>query len=727
MILQKDIRLDFVLDYCVFSGQPVYIYPSNNPDKKAIFIILDSTLKTFKAKLASSQSVEEILDSFLNKELIVYTKYLSRSLTFNSKLFPFAILNNSESMRIRELHGKRLFVFEKLLKGELKNVRPNMRFSLVSEGQHLKAELTVVSQVGTYHFVTENLFDISLETVALFLDRSKGLILPGDEVENLIIYRNGKPVVETKGQVVRCDLFQKSNQIENLYFVAIRFYEPSPQKQATFQIQRTQRLSFLEEQSAFVDGQHSFLEGFHIYGCIRDISPLGLSFDVKKTSAPIVPGTIFDEFFIQLPHQRGFEVSIRVTYVKILKDKKYIYRIGAAFIRFSNEFLKAISQIKQRYLDKRFVDASFEDYESLWLFFFESKFIYRQKREQIQDYADKIRCTYFKVLKKSSPVIKQILFKEEDEIKGFIAALKIFDHAWMVQHLQGRITLDQTNSGTVVMQAMIDFFLEPEANKRVKTDFVTCFYRPENIFPSVVFGEATKRLGNSKICNTRDYRFCLVNTNNMEEVFFSSKIQVSECREADQSDLKKLEALLVSQGEFSTLRIEGLNFENAVNLKISKDFLDMGLYRYRKVFMTSVLQEDAVVYAVCDFSSPGLNFSELTNVIKLFYSNPQSELNSVLANQICKYVLDAYGQTEMPTPVLLLSENQPLPIQFIKKKIYRYWFLDARYFKEFKAQSDIIFKNIKSLIKEYSDHLIKNSIESPIESVLEQRTAGGLS
>jgi hypothetical protein len=709
--IPKTIRLDFILDYCIFSGQAVYICPSDNPDKKAIFIIFDLGAKIFKAKLASSHSPEDILDVFSNKDLIVYTQYLSRTLTFHSKLCPLEVLDNPESAQ--EFSEKNFFIFEKPPKGELKNARPNRRFSLVAENQ-LKVELHVVSPVGSTHFMSEHLFDVSLETLALFLDRAKGLVLPGDEVSKLVLYKDGKPVLETQGQIVRCDLSQKSHAGENLYFVVIRFQEPASQKQEALPIQgtqrqRTQRLSFLEDQNAFVDGPHPFLEGFQIYGTVYDISLLGLSFDVKKTVVPIIPGAVFHEFFIQLPHQRIFEVAIRVVYVKTLEDKKYSYRIGAEFIHYSNEFLKAVSQIKQRYLDERFVDASFEDQERLWLFFFESKFIYREKREQLQGYADKIKNTYFKILKKNSPIIKQILFKEEDEIKGCIAALKFFDHTWMVQHLQGKITADQTHSGMVLVQALTDFFLESKNNKRGKSDFFTFFYRPENVFPNTVFGEVAKRLGNASICDTRDLSFCLVNTEGGETRIFPPEIKRIQCREANPQDLKKLEAILVSQREYMLLRTEGLSFENILRLEISKDFSDLGLYRYRKVFLVFTEQEDSLVYAICDFSSPGLNFSELTNRIKLIYSNPQSGSNIFLANHLCKQVLDIYAQTEMPNPVLLLSANQTVPFPFLKKKIYRHFFLDLRYIKDFKTQLDFILKDIKILIKEYSNHAVKNN------------------
>jgi hypothetical protein len=86
-----------------------------------------------------------------------------------------------------------------------------------------------------------------------------------------------------------------------------------------------------------------------------------------------------------------------------------------------------------------------------------------------------------------------------------------------------------------------------------------------------------------------------------------------------------------------------------------------------------------------------------------------------LANRVCKEVLDVYAQTEMPTPVLFLSENQPVPFPFLKKKIYRHFFLDLRSVKDFKTQIDLIFKDIKILIKEYSNHSVENNAEEHTE------------
>ncbi len=50
-------------------------------------------------------------------------------------------------------------------------------------------------------------------------------------------------------------------------------------------------------------------------------------------------------------------------------------------------------------------------------------------------------------------------------------------------------------------------------------------------------------------------------------------------------DLARLECLLVTQGHFFPIRIEGLTAEGMTKLEVSEEYRKIGLYRHRRVFV----------------------------------------------------------------------------------------------------------------------------------------------
>ena len=72
--------------------------------------------------------------------------------------------------------------------------REKARASLVNPTVDLSASF-VSGDIDASEFVTRELMDINDEAVALFVDRSQGLLLPGDEIKNLNISAAGKTVI----------------------------------------------------------------------------------------------------------------------------------------------------------------------------------------------------------------------------------------------------------------------------------------------------------------------------------------------------------------------------------------------------------------------------------------------------------------------------------------------------------------------------------------------------
>jgi hypothetical protein len=255
--------------------------------------------------------------------------------------------------------------------------------------------------------------------------------------------------------------------------------------------------------------------------------------------------------------------------------------------------------------------------------------------------------------------------------------------------------------GTAIARAILksisNFFLDSSANKKANTKYVTCYFQPTNLYPEMVFGEFKRMVANPEICDMTDLDVCILA---VEEAGLKAKKEKSKirCSEAQSADLVNLERLLVSQKQYFLIRIEGLTAERMTKLEVSSEYEKIGLYRQRRVFVVKDPVNREAVYAVCNYSSPGCNLSELTNSFRFYYSTGSKNILQ-LVNALSRHVLSTYQETEMQAPVLLLDEGQPIPDLFKKIRRYRYWFLDTAHVEIFMSITESILSNAREVLR----------------------------
>jgi len=528
------------------------------------------------------------------------------------------------------------------------------------------------------------------------------------------LYFNNELAVETRGRILRVDRKRKCQFEGKSYFTVIGFENNNREIRMPdtnlHSIRGSERICLLGESNAYVDALHPLIRDQRIQGQIADISNKGLSFFVDRTHVPILEGTIFLSFFIQLPHEERLPASVRVLYCKhVAEEGGYRYRIGAEFVGVSPDLLKAICRIKQQNLSVKVFDANSQDYDLIWEFFFESGFIYEEKRKNLQRFAGSMLETYSRLLASEDLLMKKILYKEGDDVKGHISAVRFYDHAWVVQHLAGLNSLNASVSKTMILE-MIEFFRSFNEGRRGMPAYITCFFRPGNQYPKLVFGETKDLIDNPEICGSTILDYCVMKgTAQRLEVAATPAEEESTVHPAAESDLEEFESLLLEQGYDSLMRIENLCIEGIENLKIAEEYRRIGLYRDRKLLVAEG-SHGGKAYAVCNYASPGINLSELTNSFRMFFSNPGSDVNSGLANQLSRAAVETYRETEMTNPVLILEKNQPLPPQYKIVRSYEYWHFDIKYVYMLDGLYKEIFGNIRSLVKKIrSEQLRENA------------------
>lgn len=690
--MERHMITDRVLDHCVFSNRPVHITPKDNPGRKTSFLVEEIMEDYFVADIAPENVHKIRQEDLRGKELQIVTGHRNQAFIFDSQLMD--VFNASEEEGEKRTH----FLFKKPPTGILKNQRQDPRFALDPYSPYLKAEVKISSQLGDFAFETRHLVDLSQNLLAMFLDRSQGLVLPGDKVVSLALFHQNAIVLETEGTVLRTDMKRVSDQIKNSFFIVVRMKQSgSAPSRPLVEAGGIREGVPMDGARAYVDGDHSILRGYGFSGQIESLSTSKLAFTLDDPEVPFVPGLVLNELYVHIPpNDLHLKSCFKVTQCVPTGQGEGL-RVSGEFLGMSIELIKAVNRLRDRTLDTHLTEAKREDFEQLLEFFFESGFIYSGKRKQLQKYAASVRKTNITLLQSGDAIMKKVLFKENREIKGHISALRFFDRTWLVQHLTTHHSVG-TATSKAVLTSIINFFLDPAANKKTDTSYVTCYYRPGNLYPEVLFGETQKIINDPDICGITDLEFCVCGSSDPGPDAVDGTPTV-QCSEAQPADLVRLEHLLVEQGRYFLIRAEGLTAEGLTKLAVSSEYQKLGLYRYRKVFAARRAGEEDAIYAVCNYASPGCNLSELTNSFRLYYSPTRCEPDKELVNTLIRQVLVSYRATEMPSPILLLEEGQLTPENFKKIRKYRSWFFDAAHCDLFKRTAESNITRIKEILK----------------------------
>ncbi len=583
------------------------------------------------------------------------------------------------------------------LQGTLREQRNAARARLT--GSDLRVELQIEGVDGLLRFQALALDNYSFESIALFLNRADGLTLPGDVVRQIQVFKGDTLVLEGAGSVLLVDKTRQTQDHPDSYVVVVRLDAPAPAcpLQVGRSRRRSERVSLLEEQNAFVEFQHPLAPEVRLSGYLSDLSNSGLSILLESGMPPIPVGLLVADASLQLPLKPRIPIELRVvTFQQIeQEDAEGERRIGLEFQNMSPALVKAVTAILQREVSEHLVDASSEDYDRLWEFYFETGFIYGGKRKQIQAHAAKCFNTFQKLLQSNTPLLKKILYREGDEIKGHINAVRFFDQSFIIQHLNA-LKASGESAGRAVIQGINTFFVDAKANRDSGARYVMAFYRPNNLYPAAVFGGSAQIIDDPQFCWTVAYGFAVPPKAPVAVAGNSDNVDVWEANEADRAGL---ETLLITTGEHQLMRAEGLTQEKMVHLDITREYESIGLYRYRRIFVAEHSPTRHRAYAVCNYASPGINLSELTNSIKFFFSAPHCTENQALIDRLTVDAAASYAETDMPEMVLLLLPGQPTPKGYAVTKTYTQWFIDTNYGPQFRDASLRVFENIRSYLR----------------------------
>jgi len=396
-----------------------------------------------------------------------------------------------------------------------------------------------------------------------------------------------------------------------------------------------------------------------------DISGSGFSAEEDENSAVLLPGMIIPELELNFADRSTIKCKAQVLYRQIsYGDQKGVrIKCGITILDMPLEDnMKLLSVLHQKEESNSYV-CNRVDMDALWDFFFESGFIYPSKYEFIQKNKTAIKDTYEKLYTQHPTIARHFINQEKGYILGHMAMIRFYENTWLIHHHAARSSLSR-KAGLKVLEQIGHFGNDSHRLYSIHMDFLMCYYRNDNKFPSRVFGGVARPGIKHRL---------------------SKPWQLAEIR---RDDLLELENFYKSTS--GGLMIEALNLKpDTIGLdELSKEYQKLGFKRERLIFSLKK-SNDLKAIIMVNISDIGLNLSDLTSCIKFIILDSRDLPREVLHET---FLLLTETMKRKEIPVLLYPASYAEKNLMSYEQLYTMWIMNLQY-------TDSYFKYINRLLR----------------------------
>ncbi len=410
---------------------------------------------------------------------------------------------------------------------------------------------------------------------------------------------------------------------------------------------------------------------------VVDLSGSGFSVEEDERNTALLPGMILPDLELNFADSYKIKCSSQVVFRKTMvasNGQKWI-KCGLALLDMDiRDHLKLIAMLHQT-KDKNSYVCNDVDLDRLWDFFFETGFIYPDKYAAIQKNKKQIKETYAKIYTRNPHIARHFIYQDKGTIFGHMAMLRFYESAWMIHHHAARKS-SLNKAGLIVLDQIGRMINDSHRLYSLHMDYMICYYRPDNKFPSRVFGGAAKSIKDPKGCSLDGFAYLHFKHPARSQSHLPADWRIMETRPDDLRDL----------ADFYEHTSGGLMLD-AIDLtpekldcdELSKEYSKVGLTRQRQLFS---LKKDGSLKAIflVNTSDIGLNLSDITNCVKVFVTDSEL-LDADILRAAISTVAGITGKDDFPAllyPVAFADEQQ---IEY--EKIYNLWVCSLQYSDEY--------------------------------------------
>jgi hypothetical protein len=408
--------------------------------------------------------------------------------------------------------------------------------------------------------------------------------------------------------------------------------------------------------------------GKRIHLQVEDISGTGLRVEESFDRSVLLPGMVIPEIVVEIANQFVLKCRAQVLYrhASGKGGEENAVGCGIVFLDMDIEDQARLSAFLHQSADGKLRVCGVVDMEELWRFFFDTGFIYPSKYLSIEARKEEFKRTYEKLYLGSPSIARHFIIEDKGRILGHMSMIRYYSNSWILHHhaalhdahgMAGVEVLDQAGRYTN------DFHLHPSAHM----DYLMCYYRKENRFPSRVFGSVARDIADPKGSSLDSFAyFHLPNEKKDGEASF----QLFPARADDFAELRRF-----YERASGGLALDALNLTSAgaADAELDKEYARQGFRKERYVFSLRHEGRLAAVMALT-LSDLGLNLSSLTNCVHLFVLDGERLSPKTLFSGL-RAMLSQFGAEEVPIlayPASYLDRNA-VPCE----KEYTIWVLDT--------------------------------------------------
>lgn len=406
---------------------------------------------------------------------------------------------------------------------------------------------------------------------------------------------------------------------------------------------------------------------------VDDISSLGFSITTNQNHSEIIPGLIIPNIHLELAGEVLAICDGQVVHRSELTQDPAapLYRCGLAILDINIKDHTRLHQLVQQAENPNAYVSNHVDQEELWEFFFETGFIYPDKYDVLKNAKKDIKKTYQKLYVDQPSFARHFIYQKEGVILGHMAMLRFYSRAWIIHHHAARAA-NASRAGLVVLEQIGMFINESHALDTIRMNFVFCFYRPENKFPSRVFGGAVRFAKDPQVCSLDRFAYGHFQPVHPRQVMLPAPWALIQ---AHGEDLKTFSHFYQKESGGLMIRAFDLDPDCDRLNELAHEYEQIGFKRERLLFALKRKSELKAIIEV-NLSDMGLNMSDLTNCIRLFWVETKGVDRDIM-NAVLNIVSEFFDKDEVSV-MSFPSENTDF-LPFSVERNYMLWTLNLQH------------------------------------------------
>jgi hypothetical protein len=200
-----------------------------------------------------------------------------------------------------------------------------------------------------------------------------------------------------------------------------------------------------------------------------------------------------------------------------------------------------------------------------------------------------------------------------------------------------------------------------------KMNYALCYFRPENRFPNVVFGQFVNRINDRQACSI-DLFSCISIGNRLLDIRLPRDWHLELLSKPDSDALREF-----YQANSGGLLLDAMSLDSSEKIsgELEAVYSRHGLFRSTNVYALK-REEETIAVLIADQSDRGLSLSELLNCIKVIVLRT-NELPWKILRKAVSQLAQKYDMKKIPVMCYPSEYLQEKGVP--SKKEYRLWIL----------------------------------------------------